>query len=79
MKLRQFYGQTESSAFNALQDIEEVRLHTVGKPLPGVEVKIGDNGEIMVRSEVCFLVTSLKMPPGKHLRWLVAHGRCWLC
>jgi long-chain acyl-CoA synthetase len=54
VKLRQFYGQTESSAFNALQDIEEVRLHTVGKPLPGVEVKIGDNGEIMVRSGSVF-------------------------
>ena len=54
VKLRQFYGQTESSAFNALQDIEEVRLHTVGRPLPGVEVKIGDNGEIMVRSGSVF-------------------------
>jgi long-chain acyl-CoA synthetase len=54
VKLRQFYGQTESSAFNALQDAEEVRLHTVGRPLPGVEVKIGDNGEIMVRSGSVF-------------------------
>ncbi len=54
VKLRQFYGQTESSAFNALQDTEEVRLHTVGRPLPGVEVKIGDNGEIMVRSGSVF-------------------------
>jgi len=54
VKLRQFYGQTESSAFNALQDAEEVRLHTVGRPLPGVEVKISDNGEIMVRSGSVF-------------------------
>jgi long-chain acyl-CoA synthetase len=54
VKLRQFYGQTESSAFNALQDTEEVRLHTVGRPLPGVEVKISDNGEIMVRSGSVF-------------------------
>lgn len=54
VKLRQFYGQTESSAFNALQDVEEVRLHTVGRPLPGVEVKISDNGEIMLRSGSVF-------------------------
>ncbi|MBC7215838.1 AMP-dependent synthetase/ligase [Extensimonas perlucida] len=54
VKLRQFYGQTESSAFNALQDPQEVRLHTVGKPLPGVEVKIADNGEIMLRSGSVF-------------------------
>jgi long-chain acyl-CoA synthetase len=37
-----------------LQDTEEVRLHTVGRPLPGVEVKISDNGEIMVRSGSVF-------------------------
>lgn len=54
VKLRQFYGQTESSAFNALQDPQEVRLHTVGKPLPGVEVQIADNGEIMLRSGSVF-------------------------
>ena len=54
VQLRQFYGQTENSAFTALQDAQEVRLHTVGKPLPGVEVKIADNGEIMVRSGSVF-------------------------
>lgn len=54
VKLRQFYGQTESSAFNALQEPEEVRLHTVGKPLPGVEVRISDRGEILLRSGSIF-------------------------
>ena len=52
--LRQFYGQTESSAFNAMQDVGEVRLHTVGRPMPGVEVRISDDGEIMLRSESVF-------------------------
>ncbi len=54
VKLRQLYGQTETSAFTALQDTQEVRLHTVGKPLPGVEVKIDNNGEVMIRSESVF-------------------------
>jgi long-chain acyl-CoA synthetase len=54
VKLRQLYGQTESSAFNAIQDAGEVRLHTVGRPLPGVEVRISDQGEILVRSESVF-------------------------
>ena len=35
VKLRQLYGQTETSAYNAMQSPEEVRLHTVGRPLPG--------------------------------------------
>ena len=54
VKLRQLYGQTESSAFNAMQDVNEVRLHTVGRPLPGVDVKISEAGEILVRSESVF-------------------------
>lgn len=54
IKLRQLYGQTESSAFNAIQQPDEVRLHTVGRPLPSVEVKINDTGEILVRSESVF-------------------------
>jgi long-chain acyl-CoA synthetase len=52
--LRQLYGQTESSAFNAMHDEGEVQLHTVGKPLPGVEVRISQSGEILVRSGSVF-------------------------
>ncbi|RKY16396.1 MAG: long-chain fatty acid--CoA ligase [Planctomycetota bacterium] len=48
--LRQFYGQTETSAFTAVQSVGEVQLHTVGKPLPGIEAKIADDGEILLRS-----------------------------
>lgn len=54
IKLRQLYGQTESSAFNAIQAAGEAQLHTVGKPLPGVEVSIADNGEIMLKSDSIF-------------------------
>ena len=54
VKLRQLYGQTESSAFNAMQDANEVRLHTVGRPLPGVDVRISEQGEILVRSDSVF-------------------------
>ena len=54
IKLRQLYGQTESSAYNAIQGLDEVRLHTVGRPLPGVDLRISDAGEIMVRSGSVF-------------------------
>ncbi|RYZ09648.1 MAG: long-chain fatty acid--CoA ligase [Comamonadaceae bacterium] len=54
VKLRQLYGQTESSAFNAMQAPDEVRLHTVGRPLPGVEVKIAESGEVLIRSGSVF-------------------------
>ncbi|MGZ5275685.1 MAG: AMP-dependent synthetase/ligase [Caldimonas sp.] len=54
VRLRQLYGQTESCAFNAMQDEGEVRLHTVGRPLPGVDVRIGEAGEILIRSGSVF-------------------------
>lgn len=54
IKLRQLYGQTENSAINAIQAPDEVRLHTVGKPAPGVEVKIADNGEILLKADSVF-------------------------
>jgi long-chain acyl-CoA synthetase len=55
VNLRQLYGQTESSAFNAMHAPGEVRLHTVGPPLPGVEVRISEQGEIVVKSGSVFL------------------------
>ncbi|WP_418319733.1 AMP-dependent synthetase/ligase [Piscinibacter sakaiensis] len=54
INLRQLYGQTESSAFNSVQAPDEVQLHTVGRPLPGVEAKIADDGEILLRSGSIF-------------------------
>ncbi len=54
IKLRQLYGQTENSAINAIQAPGEVRLHTVGKPAPGVELKIAEDGEILMRSDSVF-------------------------
>lgn len=54
IKLRQLYGQTENSAFNAIQSPDEVRLHTVGRPLPGVEVRIAEGGEILLKADSVF-------------------------
>jgi len=52
--LRQMYGQTESTAVIAITGADEIRLHTVGRPLPGVEARISDSGEILLRSESVF-------------------------
>jgi long-chain acyl-CoA synthetase len=54
VNLKQIYGQTENSALTSLQGDDEVRLHTVGRPLLGVEVRIGEAGEILLRSESLF-------------------------
>lgn len=54
IKLRQLYGQTENSAITAIQSPDEVKLHTVGRPLPGVEVQTNDDGEILIKAESVF-------------------------
>jgi long-chain acyl-CoA synthetase len=50
VNLKQIYGQTESCALTAAQADNAVKLHTVGKPLPGVEVRIDERGEILIKS-----------------------------
>jgi len=54
VNLTQFYGQTETAALTAFQHSGRVKLHTVGQPLPGVEVRIDDDGHILVRSASVF-------------------------
>ncbi len=43
------YGMTEASPVIACSPVEAIRLGTVGTPLEGVEVKIGESDEILVR------------------------------
>lgn len=54
LDLRQFYGQTENCALAAAQPANEIKLHTVGRPFPGVEIKINDDGEILMRGDNVF-------------------------
>ena len=50
INLKQLYGSTETAVFVCLQPDNEARSDTVGVPISGVEIKVADNGEIMVRS-----------------------------
>ena len=49
INLKQLYGQTETCAYVCLQPDGEIKFDSVGKPAPGVEIRIADNGEILVK------------------------------
>ncbi len=50
VNVKQLYGMTESSGLIAIQKDGNVRLDTVGTPLPGVEIRLSEQGEVMFRS-----------------------------
>jgi long-chain acyl-CoA synthetase len=54
VNLKQVYGSTETTGLVSLQPSAEANPTTVGRPCPGVEVRIGDRGEVLVRGGSIF-------------------------
>jgi long-chain acyl-CoA synthetase len=48
------YGQTEGTGVTSVSRKEKIRIGKVGQPLPGVEVKIAPDGEILVKGPCVF-------------------------
>lgn len=55
LNLKQCYGLTETCGIFQVQPDEEVKPETVGKPLPGTEVKITEDQEVLVLSKSNFV------------------------
>lgn len=54
VNLKQIYGQTEASGISVLHRDGDVKFQTVGTPVPGTDVKIAENGEILLKSDSIF-------------------------
>jgi long-chain acyl-CoA synthetase len=54
VNIKQLYGSTEASVFVTVQPDGRIKPDSVGVPVPGVELRIADSGEVMFRSPGVF-------------------------
>ena len=54
LNLKQCYGLTEAGGIFQIQPDEEVKPETVGRPLPGVSIRIAEDQEVLVLSQTVF-------------------------
>ena len=52
--IREAYGLTEASGATTMQPSDTSPVGTVGVPYPGIELKLADDGEILIRGDVVF-------------------------
>jgi long-chain acyl-CoA synthetase len=52
--LKQIYGQTEISGISCVHSDDDIQFHTVGRPIPGTEIRISEQCEILARGASVF-------------------------
>ncbi|MFM9023115.1 MAG: AMP-dependent synthetase/ligase [Solirubrobacterales bacterium] len=55
LPLAELWGMSETSGVGTVNPPEKVKLGTVGPPLPGVELKLADDGELLIRGGLIML------------------------
>lgn len=54
LPLLQIYGQTEGCGPTSANPVDDLRIGTVGRALPGMQIRIADDGEILLKGDnVC--------------------------
>lgn len=54
VNLKQGYGQTETTGICVVHRDSDIKFQTVGLPVPGAEVSIAPDGEILAKGSMCF-------------------------
>jgi len=54
VNIKQAYGMTEQTAASVIHRLGDIRLDTVGIPLPGLEFRVSDTGELLSRGDTIF-------------------------
>ena len=72
--LAELWGMSETCGAGACNPPEKIKIGTVGPPTPGVEAKLAEDGELLIRSDV--VMTGYRNLPDKTAEALDADG--WL-
>ena len=72
--LAELWGMSETTGVGAVNPPERVRIGTVGPPSPGVEMRLADDGELLVRGDV--VMAGYRNQPEKTAEAIDADG--WL-
>jgi long-chain acyl-CoA synthetase len=72
--LAELWGMSETSGYGACNPPERIRIGTVGPPAPGAEIKLADDGEVLIRGP--FVMTGYRNQPEKTREALDEDG--WL-
>ncbi len=54
VRMKQGYGLTESGAIATMHRSDDIKLESVGRPYPGLDVRISDTGEILIQGDTVF-------------------------
>jgi long-chain acyl-CoA synthetase len=74
IELAELWGMSETSGFGTCNPPGAVKIGTVGPPAPGAELKIADDGEVLIRGE--FVMLGYRNAPEKTAEALDSDG--WL-
>jgi long-subunit acyl-CoA synthetase (AMP-forming) len=72
--LAELWGMSETSGYGTCNPPEKIKIGTVGPPSPGAEIKLADDGEVLIRGP--FVMTGYRNQPDKSREALDEDG--WL-
>jgi long-chain acyl-CoA synthetase len=72
--LAELWGMSETAGYGTCNPPEKIKIGTVGPPAPDAEIKLADDGEVLIRGP--FVMTGYRNDPGKTRETLDEDG--WL-
>ena len=74
IRVAELWGMSETSGAGTINPLDRIKIGTVGTPAPGIEIRLADDGEVLIRGEV--VMAGYRNLPDKTAEVLDADG--WL-